>query len=57
MPELEKFMKPQKRYVDDTITYIKLDFIMNVIDILNKLHQNIKFTYEVEQTGKISMIC
>ena len=46
MPELEEFMKPWRRYVDDTVTYIKLDFISNVIDILNKFHQNIKFTYD-----------
>ena len=44
MPVLEKFMKPQKRYVDDAITYNKPDFITNVIDVLNKFHQNIKFT-------------
>ena len=49
MPELEKFMKPWKRYADDTITYIKSYFITNVINILNKFHQNIKVTYEVEQ--------
>ena len=53
MPELENFMKPWKIYVDDTITYIKPDFITDVIDILNKFHQNIKFTYEVERNGKI----
>ena len=29
------------------------DSITNVIDILNKLHQNIKFTYKVEHNGKI----
>ena len=56
MPELEKFMKPWKRYVDDTITYIKPDFIKNVIDILNKFYQNVKFTYEVEHNGKISFL-
>ena len=56
MPELEKFMKPWKRYVDDTITYIKPDVITNVIDILNNFHQNIKFTYEVEHNGKISFL-
>ena len=56
MPELEKFMKPWKRYLDDTITYIKPDFITNVIDILNKFHQNIKFTYDVERNGKISYL-
>ena len=44
-------MKPWKRYVDDTITYIKTDSIMHVLDILNS--QNIKFTYELESNGKI----
>ena len=38
------------------ITYIKPDFITNVIDILNKFHQNIKFTYEVEHNGQISFL-
>ena len=49
-------MKPCKRYVDDTITYIKPDFITNNIDILNKFHQNIKFTYEVQHNGKIPFL-
>ena len=56
MPGLEKFMKSWKRYVDDTITYIKPDFITDDISILNKFHQNIKFTYEVEDNGKISFL-
>ena len=56
MPELEKFMKPWKRFIDDTITYIKPDFITNVIDILNKFHQNIEFKSEVEHNGKISFL-
>ena len=56
MPELQKFMKLWKRYVDDTITYIKPHFIANVIDILNKFHQNIKFTFEVKHNGKISFL-
>ena len=56
MPELENFIKRWKRFVDNTITYIKPDFITNVIDTLNKFHQNIKFTYEVEHNGKISFL-
>ena len=56
MPELEKFMKPWKRYVDNTIIYIKPDFITNITDILNEFHQNIKFTYEVEHNGKMSFL-
>ena len=56
MPKLEKFMKPWKRYVDDTITYIKPESILVVINILNSFHQNIKFTYELEKDGKISFL-
>ena len=41
--ELEKFMKPWKKYLDDTITYIKQDFITDVINILNKFHENTNF--------------
>ena len=48
-------MKPWKRYVDDTITCIKPDFIMDVINILNK-YKNIKYTYELEHIGKTSFL-
>ena len=53
MPELEKSMKPWKRFVGNTITYIKPNFITDIIDILNKFHESIKFTYEVEHNGNI----
>ena len=56
MPELEKFMKPWKRYVDDAITYIKPDSITSIIHILNIFCENIKFTYEVKHNGKISFL-
>ena len=56
MPKLEKFMKAWKRYVDGTITYIKPDFITDVVNILNKYHENIKITYAVEHNGKISFL-
>ena len=56
MPKLQKVIKSWKRYVDDTITYIKPDIITDVIDILNKFHENIKFTYEVEHNGKTSFL-
>ena len=36
--------------------YIKPDFITDIIDILNKFHENIKFTYEVGHNGKISFL-
>ena len=33
--------------------HIKLDFIMSTINILNKLYENMKFTYEVKHNVKI----
>ena len=46
-------MSPWKRYVDDTIAVIKLSSLVNVLSILNSFNQNIEFTYELEQNGKI----
>ena len=45
MPKLEKFITTLKRRVDDTITYIKPDSIMEVIKVLHKLPENTKFSY------------
>ena len=49
-------MKLWKRYVDDTIPYIKPEFITNVINTLNKFYQNIKFPCNVEHNRKISFL-
>ena len=54
MPKLGKFMKPWKRYVDDTIIYIKPDVITDVINVRNKFHENIRFIYEGEHNDKMS---
>ena len=43
LPELGAFVKSWKRYVDDTIIYIKRDFVTDIIKILNKIHEIIKF--------------
>ena len=56
MSQLAKFMKPWKRDVDGTITYIKTDSITRVRDILNGFHKNIKFTYELESNENISFL-
>ena len=53
---LMKHMSPWKRYVDDTIAVIKLSSIEHVLSILNSFHQNIEFTYELEQNGKINFL-
>ena len=45
-----------KRYVDDTICFIKLTSINKVIETLNSYHTNIKFTIEIETENKISFL-
>ena len=56
IPNLMEHMSPWKRYVDDTIAVIKLSSIEHVLSILNSFHQNIEFTYELEQNGKINFL-
>ena len=45
-----------KRYVDDTICFIKLTSINKVLETLNSYHTNIKFTIEIESENKISFL-
>ena len=49
-------MTSWKRYVDDTIAYVKTDAIDHDLFILNSFHGNISFTYEREINGKISFL-
>ena len=46
LPKLSSYMTCRKRYVDDTIAYVKLDAIDHVLSVLNLFHENISFTYE-----------
>ena len=55
MLELEKFMKPWKRCVNNTTTFIKPDFITDVIKSLTKFQERTKFTYKEEHNGKIPL--
>ena len=53
IPKLSTHMTKWKRYVDDTITYIKPSSIDYVLSVLDSFHKNIKFTFE-EEKDKIS---
>ena len=44
LPTLREHMSPWKRYVDDTISYIKEESIEHVLSKLNGYHDNIEFT-------------
>ena len=53
LPTLKEHMSLWKRYVDDTISYIKEKSTEHVLSKLNRYHGNIKFTYEIENNGKL----
>ena len=55
VPKLSTHMTEWKRYVDDTIAYIKPSYIDYVLSILNSFHKNMKFTFE-EEKDKISFL-
>ena len=56
IPILSNDISLWKRYVDDTICFIKLTFINKVLETLNSYHTNIKFTIETETENKSSCL-
>ena len=56
LPTLREPMSPWKRYVDDTISYVKEESLEHVLSKLNGYHYNINFTYEIENDGKLSFL-
>ena len=63
MIELEKSLIPNlskikfwRRYVDDTICFVKIGSIEYIRSVLNSFHINIQFTYEVESNTKFSFL-
>ena len=49
-------IKLWKRYVDDTIAFVKTDEINNVLSYLNSCYSNIQFTMEIEQNNQIPFL-
>ena len=45
-----------KRYVDDTVAFVKTDEIKNVLSSLNSYCSNIQFTMETEQNNQIPFL-
>ena len=56
IPGLANKLNNWRRYVDDTICYIKVDSVDYVFSKLNNLHKNIQFTVEMEKEGRISFL-
>ena len=53
LPTLREHRSLWKRYVDETISYIKEESIEHVLSKLNGYYDNIEFTYEKENDGKL----
>ena len=56
LPTLRDHMSPWKRYVDDTISYIKEESTEHVLSKLNGYHDKSEFTYEIEIDAKLPFL-
>ena len=56
VPVLKDQLSFWKRYVDDTITFIKTGSAEHILSILNSFHPNIEFTYETEVNSKLTFL-
>ena len=55
LPELTDYVQFWKRYVDDTICFIKVGSV-NYISLLNSFDVNIKFAFELEHERKLPFL-
>ena len=53
LPKLSSYRTSWKRYVDDTIAYVKPDAIDHDLSVIYLFYGNMSFTYEQEINGKI----
>ena len=56
LPALREHMSTWKRFVDDTISYIKEESIELVLSKLNGYYDNMEFTYETGNDGKLPFL-
>ena len=56
LPELTDCIQFWKRYIDDTICFIKVRLFNYILSVLNNFDINIKFTYELEHEGKLPFL-
>ena len=45
-----------KRYVDDTFTKLKIDKVEGFLEHLNRQHERIQFTSEIQKDKKIAFL-
>ena len=55
-PKLEDHVKKWRRFLDDTIAYVKTGSVEYVLSVLNSFYKNIKFTYEEKQNNALQLL-
>ena len=53
LPEPTDYIQFLKRYIDDTIRFIKVGSVNYILSVLNSFDVNINFTYELDLEGKL----
>ena len=56
MANFERTYESMEKVVDETISYIKEETIEHVLSKSNGCHDNIEFTYEIENDGKLPFL-
>ena len=56
VPTLTDYMKFWKRYADDTICFVKMGSVEDIVLILNSFDANIQFTYEKEKKCRLPFL-
>ena len=51
VPELTSYIKYRERYMEDTICFIKIEYVEYMLEVLNGFDNNIEFAFEKENDG------
>ena len=56
VPTLATHLRFWRRYVDDTICFVKIESIEYILSVINNFLEKIQFTYEIEKDSKLSFL-
>ena len=56
VPQLNVYINFWRRYVNDTITFLKIGYVEYLLSVFNYFHPKIKFTYEMKVESKLAFL-
>ena len=54
--KLNVYINFWRRYVDDTVSFVKIGSVEYLLSVLNNFHPKIKFTYKMEVESKLAFL-